>query len=284
MVTEKISNDIVSCPRRFKIITKHERHIIFTDLDETLYDHNDPHHYWFHELEEYLKLIRIRNHALFGIVTGCNLEETKSKIKDLDMHLLPDFISVGFGTDIYYRYNHNAFIQDLKWKKSLMSLYNKSIIERILNELKKHDIHLVKEDRSDNVLKDSYYYFVSDPEHDKFNLRIINLIAYYFKIKAIISKCNTNIGDPCNAYDIDFVPYNSGKDNVAKYLTKNHNIHKNNVFAFGDSENDLTMLKTFPHGYAVSNATDNLKKYINKICKYNHCRGILDTLRRHFGD
>jgi len=57
MVKEKISDDIVYCQRRFKIITQHERHLIFTDLDETLYDHNDPEHYWFHKLEEYLKLI-----------------------------------------------------------------------------------------------------------------------------------------------------------------------------------------------------------------------------------
>lgn len=257
-----------------------KKYIFFFDLDETLYDHNDHSHYWFHELDAYLKRLREKRNILFGILTGCNMAEAIKKIRNLQMKQFPDFLSFGFGSELYYADQNNELVEDLKWADSLKKNYQKSIITKITTELEKYNIHLILEERSTNDLKDSYYYY--ENKLQKFHLRIIQLIAEKFNIKTIISKCNHNIGDPKDAYDIDFVPLNAGKEKVAQYIMKKNTVGKNNAFAFGDSENDLRLLKSVANGYAVLNATDELKNYGLNICSYNHAHGILHTLQQHF--
>lgn len=261
--------------------------MIFFDLDETIFDHHDNSHYWYHELESYLMYLKIKYALTFGIITGANFFETKKKIKALNMKLWPDFIAVGFGTDIYHRTNTH-YLLDFKWRSQQQAVYNKNTISMILSILEKNDIKLVKEaHRSENNLKDSFYYLNPMPHittTNQMKIKLIRLLCYKYKIKVIISQCNPNIGDPKNAFDVDFIPRTCGKENVAKYLVKKHDIAKPFVFAFGDSENDLSLLKSVQYGYAVSNATSNLKKYITNQCKYDHAQGILDSLIKHFGN
>lgn len=256
------------------------QYIIFSDLDETLFDHNDPSHYWYHQLEDYLAFLRTSKKIYFVILTGCNLYEANKKMQGLNMLIKPDYLGVGFGTDIYYRNPNNEFIEDLTWKASLHHSYNKKVISKIINELKKQNINLVSEERSENKFKDSYYYFGTISQQAQ--LRIIRQISAQFNIKPIISKCNENIGDPADAYDVDFIPLNTGKAKAAKHIINATNVSRENIFAFGDSENDLELLKNVTNAYAVSNATKELKQHKIKVCRYNHARGILDSLQNYF--
>ncbi|WP_419421371.1 HAD-IIB family hydrolase (plasmid) [Legionella sp. D16C41] len=261
------------------------KNIIFFDLDETLFDHKDPSHYWFHELELYLKFLKTNHAVVFGIVTGCNIAEARAKIDALDIKVWPDFIGVGFGTDIYYREKQN-YIVDSSWRRLQLSTYSKQSINNIVSTLKKYEIFLVKEERSDNNLKDSYYYFNAFAENHNLSLtmqlKVIKLLAKRNKIKVIISQCNHNIGDPEDAFDVDFIPLACGKENVARYLLKKYHLTKEQAFAFGDSENDLALLKSMRHGYAVANATPNLKRYIKNCCPYSYGQGIIASLKAHF--
>jgi kanosamine-6-phosphate phosphatase len=259
--------------------------MIFLDLDETIFDHNERSHQAFHALEAYLKYLKNYYYISYGVVTGCNQEEAQRKLNELDMSLFPDFVALGFGTDIYY-YHANQYFHDVEWNQLHQLTFKKEEINAVLRALKKQNIHLVKEDRSDNPLKESYYYFIGDTEvtshEERANLRLIKLLANKHHLKVVISKCNQNIGDPINAYDIDFIPITSGKEKAAQYLTRRFHVDKNNTFGFGDSENDLALLKYCAHGYAVSNATTNLKNYIQKVCKHHHAQGVHEVLKQHF--
>ena len=261
------------------------KYILFFDLDETLFDHNDREHKWFHELESYINNLKEYYKLNYGIITGCNLAETQRKLESLEIRQLPDFVAVGFGTDIYHHCVNNNFLQDKHWNDLHLKTFNKAVVNEIVRILDQRGIHLVREKRSDNPLKESYYYTQAAQEttlSERIDLRLINLLAYKYNVKVIISRCNHNIRDPENAYDIDFIPITSGKEKVAQYLIKKFKIHKKNTFAFGDSENDLALLKSCTHGYAVDNATKNLKHYVKNVCPYDHAHGILAILQDYF--
>lgn len=49
-----------------------------------------------------------------------------------------------------------------------------------------------------------------------------------------------------------------------------YKIDKNDVIVIGDSYNDVSMFKTFPHSFCMSHASDEVKKYANHIVDYEY--------------
>lgn len=60
------------------------------------------------------------------------------------------------------------------------------------------------------------------------------------------------------------------------------NIPLENVYAFGDSENDLDMLSYVPHGIAMGNGTENAKEAAEFVTSDIHEDGIYQGLK-HYG-
>ena len=50
-------------------------------------------------------------------------------------------------------------------------------------------------------------------------------------------------GDPENSYDVDFIPLRTGKPYIVDFILDKFAIERENSFAFGDSGNDVDMLK-----------------------------------------
>jgi Cof subfamily protein (haloacid dehalogenase superfamily) len=67
---------------------------------------------------------------------------------------------------------------------------------------------------------------------------------------------------------LDFIPLESGKGNALKELMLNLGITKEETMVFGDNENDISMLSLTPNSYAMSHATDTIKKYASSQCRY----------------
>lgn len=57
------------------------------------------------------------------------------------------------------------------------------------------------------------------------------------------------------------------------------NIVENDVYVFGDSINDYTMLKTFKHSYAVNNSSVEAKKVASEIIKSVDEYGVITKIR-----
>jgi kanosamine-6-phosphate phosphatase len=273
--------------QRFRVLRKPSspQYLVCIDLDETMVDNaNHANNIWISKLEELLDFLVSEKKVVYCMLTGCNYETMLSKFNLYDLKLFPHFVAPGFGTELLYVDESTCnIVNDYEWTSySKQELYTKDNIRNILNFLHESDIDLVDEGRGFNPHKDSFYYYVINHENDWEKIKIIQHVAEHFNIRSVISKCNPNIGDPENAYDIDFIPMHAGKENVAKYLVKKLRIDHKRTVAFGDSQNDLHLLKYVANGFAVSNCTEGLKAYSLPMCKYDHAHGVYEQLKQLF--
>lgn len=72
---------------------------------------------------------------------------------------------------------------------------------------------------------------------------------------------------------LDFMPKESGKGEALKYLAEIAGFSLEETVAFGDQENDITMLKVAKIGYAMDTAYDYVKAVADDTC-----RVVEDTL------
>ena len=65
---------------------------------------------------------------------------------------------------------------------------------------------------------------------------------------------------------LDFIPKESGKGEALKYLAAVAGFSLEETVAFGDQENDITMLQTAKIGYAMNTAYEHVKDAADDIC------------------
>ena len=64
---------------------------------------------------------------------------------------------------------------------------------------------------------------------------------------------------------LEFLPKNSSKGNAIQKLAKQLGIDLQNVIAFGDEENDLSMFSVAGTAVAMANARDEIKRHADRI-------------------
>ena len=62
------------------------------------------------------------------------------------------------------------------------------------------------------------------------------------------------------------------------HIARMNGIEKEEILAFGDAENDLSMMYAIPHGVAMGNAMDSVKEAAWKVCDSNERSGIAKML------
>lgn len=65
------------------------------------------------------------------------------------------------------------------------------------------------------------------------------------------------------------------KGSALRLWMQSHGIQPSAVTAFGDAENDLDMLQSVGHGFAVANATPGLKAAYSRISSYSHDEEVI---------
>ncbi|MGL4647708.1 MAG: HAD family hydrolase [Mycoplasmoidaceae bacterium] len=71
----------------------------------------------------------------------------------------------------------------------------------------------------------------------------------------------------------------STKRTAMKYMSCYYGISLKDTYAFGDNENDIEMLQSLPHAFAMKNAIPNLKLISYKITKFNNDKdGVVKEL------
>lgn len=110
-------------------------------------------------------------------------------------------------------------------------------------------------------------------------MKNIKEIAEQYQVGVNINRCNPLAGDPEDCYDVDFIPIGTGKDEFVKFILGKYDLRRENAIAFGDSGNDLKMLKAVQHGYLIQNATEEAKKAHSMLVQGEYSIGILNTLK-----
>lgn len=77
---------------------------------------------------------------------------------------------------------------------------------------------------------------------------------------------------------IDLGIYGINKATGVKYLQEHLNIKPDGIMAFGDSKNDLEMLKYARYSFAMENGFDSVKKVAKYIAPSNDENGVLEVI------
>lgn len=67
-------------------------------------------------------------------------------------------------------------------------------------------------------------------------------------------------------YWIEILPKGTNKVNQLKYYMEKYHISMEDVYVFGDGENDIDMLKSVKHSYAMKNALPHVKQFAHHEC------------------
>lgn len=84
-----------------------------------------------------------------------------------------------------------------------------------------------------------------------------------------------------NPYMIDVTAIGTNKGTAIRQLCKMMDTDCRDICAFGDSENDIDMLTTVGHAYAVANAPDKVKA-VATVIPSNNDGGVITTLKALF--
>ena len=84
-----------------------------------------------------------------------------------------------------------------------------------------------------------------------------------------------------NELSVDIIPKGGGKDKGIKALINSLGIKDDEIITFGDGENDIGMLKSFPNSVAMGNASDLVKSAASYVTTDIDDNGIENALK-HF--
>ena len=73
---------------------------------------------------------------------------------------------------------------------------------------------------------------------------------------------------------IEVLPKKSDKGHALKKLAAHYGVDRSNIYAIGDSPNDLSMFDEAGHRIAMGNAVDVIKEKSTYITKGNHEDGV----------
>lgn len=259
-------------------------YIVFSDLDETFYCHSatEKEILAISDFEKFMESIVKEKHVLFGIVTGSSLASVIKKLTEGRFQFSPHFIACDLGTMLYWVRPNGELSPDLDWTQKLeTSNFSEATVNQIVQALREnHQIDLVAQTQlGSSLFKKNYYYYMSEKTRDKQNIEHIKKLAKDYQIACNINVCNPLAGDPPNAFDVDFIPMNTGKAAIVTFLNRKFAIEKEKSIGFGDSGNDIEMLLAVGHGYLLQNATYEAKTLYKKITSYPYIKGMLSVLQ-----
>lgn len=115
--------------------------------------------------------------------------------------------------------------------------------------------------------------------------------AIYIQTKSFFEKHLANIRQDLKAYEvlkvgprwIEIMPKGVTKGKALLEIAAMNHIQKDEILAFGDAENDLSMMESVTYGIAVGNALDILKKAAYEVCDDHKHHGIQKTIYKYMG-
>ncbi|TCI48544.1 HAD-IIB family hydrolase [Exiguobacterium sp. SH1S4] len=256
-----------------KRFTNEGRTLVCFDFDETYFPHACTAEQLEHlrRLEDFLEQHSHRFSTMW--VTGSSLETIAEKVRRADMRYFPHRIASSLGTELY----HVTTAGELELDSNFQSLFPSDFSRRVEQVVTHHALTIEPQtNMGTNAWMHNYYYF----GEDEVELERIQTAARDFGIAVNVSRCNPLAGDPVGAYDIDFIPRGAGKTAAVDYVCTRCAFQVGEAYAFGDSGNDLAMLKHVGNGYVLGNGTEQAKSEHDRVTAGSYAEGILEVLMR----
>lgn len=259
-----------------KRFSKEGKTLICFDFDETYFPHQCTEEQLRHvrSLEDFLE----EHGADFSTmwVTGSSVNALQEKVRKANLRYFPHRIASSLGTELYYVNHRGEWVLD----EAFAQRFPVDFLDRVNRVVKAcayDQIPLEPQPGFGDSRWIRSYYFLED------NLTSIEKISQYALDEGIavnISKCNPQAGDPEGAYDIDFIPNGSGKAESIAYVSEQFDFSLAHAFAFGDSGNDIEMLRIVEHGYVLQNGTPQAKESHPRVTEQAYAAGILEVLKK----
>lgn len=256
---------------------------IATDMDGTLLNTQAEVHGDFPEVLEKIKA----NNILFAIASGRQYYNLLDKFEEMKDHIL--FIAEN-GTYVVYKGEEilvNAVERELANELIRIgrTIKNADIVlcgkqaayiekadERLIKEVEKYyakykiveNLELVE----DEILKVTLCDFAGSEQ---------NSLVYY---KAYSDKVQVTVS---GQIWLDMVAKGVNKGVAIKHIQELFNITHEECMVFGDYLNDLEMMDSAYHSYAMANAHEELKKRARFVTKSNDENGVLETICSYLG-
>ncbi|TCI21417.1 hypothetical protein EVJ34_09105 [Exiguobacterium sp. SL-9] len=258
-----------------KRFTKEGRTLVCFDFDETYFPHacSTEQLKQLRQLENFLEAHS--QHLSTMWVTGSSLETIREKMTRAGMRYVPHRIAASLGTELY----QVTASGQLELDTSFSSRFPHDFSGRVHQAVERLKRVLTIEPQMNLGTSEwmhNYYYF----GESEAEIGLIRSAARDIGIAVNVSRCNPLAGDPEEAYDIDFIPQGAGKIAVVDYVCDRYSFQTEYAYAFGDSGNDLGMLRYVGNGYVLGNGTEEAKREHGRVTEGMYADGILEVLHR----
>ncbi|MFI1357750.1 HAD-IIB family hydrolase [Streptomyces sp. NPDC020898] len=256
------------------------RGAVFSDFDETYLAHEPSREQRrdLAELEDLLLDLAGQGRLLFGWVTGSSLSSVMSRVERHRLGVLPHFLASSLGTELTF-FTGGQGRRDPQWHRRMReSGYTKQAVTRVVEELHEADVVLRPQGGQERTeFLDSYYYTSLGERPDAVAVRNIELACRRHGLGVSVSRCNPKAGDPDGSFDVDFIPRGGGKRAVVDHLC--HRFAPVRSLAFGDSGNDIEMLRGVHRGLLVANATADARVAHPHVASHSYAAAIRHTIQ-----
>lgn len=255
---------------------------LFSDIDGTLLNDNS-------EISKYTKEVIIRCNIPFTLVSGRSPQKMEIILNELGI----GGVHVAFNGAMVFKKDNNK-----------VTILNKEILNRelarklvldIRSEFPKVGISLYDDEnwsvdlvnkiieREKKVVKVNYN-LVNFNQYFNENLKEVYKVSFIEDdvevFKNLVNYVEVNYSDEkitiqksLSGY-LEITHVNAKKSLGIEYVMKLKNIDRESTVAFGDGENDISMLQSAGYSIVMDNATEEVKKYADYITKSNNENGV----------
>lgn len=179
----------------------------------------------------------------------------------------------------YYILLNGALIVDSLGRKIEQKLIRKDLIKKIINDLSEENLfislesgyvtYLLTEGINIPYPNKKRVNSIDEIDEEISLISIYNPMKDINEIEKLKNKINKNYGESIIAFRndvyIDIVPVGCSKGNALKDLIGQEQIAEENIYAIGDSWNDVSMFEVVKNSFTFHYAENELKKHVSHI-------------------
>jgi len=242
---------------------------LFSDLDGTLLNNNG-------ELSDYTKKIIGECNIPLTLVSARSPQKMESILNDLGV----GGIHIAFNGAMVFKKENNKFI--ILNKEILDREFSRKLVLDIRSKFPKIGISLYDTDNWNVDLVNKV--IEREKKVVKVNYSLVDFNQYFNEILKEIYKVSfiedeITIQKSLSGY-LEITHTNAKKSLGIEYVMNLKNIDRDSTVAFGDGENDISMLKSAGYSIVMGNATDKVKEHADFITKSNNEDGVAYVIEK----